>query len=231
MKNNASIQDHLQKLPELQRRAAEKLLAQDKPFQRVPSVLKQWLLWLALAALVSGISISILKPQDGLWDRLLQLPSGAFLLLLFIGSALAAWNGIVSSMPGEGPGPVSKTWMAVILGALVAIPLLFFTPDHLKDVLDHDTATGWFCFRTVVLVAIPSWVMLAWMVSRNASLHPAWTGAWLGVSAFLLGTGTIQTHCTHWDRTHILVNHLFPMVLLIALPIWIGSYWLSRWKK
>ncbi len=231
MKKKTTSQDYLKKLPDIQRRAAERLLAEAEPFKPVPSVLKQWFFWMAMAVLVAGISITVLQPQDGFLNRLQELPSGAFLILLFIGSALAAWNGIASSMPGEEPGTASKIWMAVILAAVTAIPIFFFTPDHLKDVLDHDMATGWFCFRTVVLVAIPSWVMLAWMVSRNASFHPGWTGAWLGVSAFLLGTGTIQTHCTHWETTHILVNHLLPMVLLIVLPIWAGSFWLSRWKK
>jgi hypothetical protein len=231
MKKKTSTKDYLNKLPDIQRRTAEKLLAESKPFKPVPSVLKQWLIWLGLAVLVAGLSLCIIKPQNDILEKLLQLPSGSFMLLLFIGSALAAWNGIASSMPGEEPGPASKGWMVGILIALIAIPLFFFTSDNLAGVLEHNAESGWFCFRTVVLVAIPSWVMLAWMVSRNASFHPGWTGAWLGISAFLLGTGTIQTHCTHWETTHILVNHLLPMALFIVIPIGIGAYWLARWKK
>jgi hypothetical protein len=224
-------QDYIKKLPDIQRRAAEKLLAQSQPFKPVPSVFKQWLIWLGLAVLVAGLSLWIIKPQEGILEKLLQLPSGSFMLLLFAGSALAAWNGIASSMPGEEPGPAAKGWMIGILVALIAIPLFFFTSDNLSGVLEHNAESGWFCFRTVVLVAIPSWVMLAFMVSRNASFHPGWTGAWLGISAFLLGTGTIQTHCTHWETTHILVNHLMPMGIFIVVPIAVGSYWLARWKK
>jgi hypothetical protein len=231
MKKKTATQNYIKKLPDIQRRAAEKLLAEAKPFKPVPSVLKQWLIWLGLAVLVAGLSLWIIKPQDDILQKLLQLPSGSFMLLLFVGSALAAWNGIASSMPGEEPGPAAKSWMIGILVALIAIPLFFFTSDNLAGVLEHNAESGWFCFRTVVLVAIPSWVMLAWMVSRNASFHPGWTGAWLGISAFLLGTGTIQTHCTHWETTHILVNHLLPMGLFIVIPIWIGSHWLARWKK
>lgn len=231
MKPNATYQDYLKKMPDLQRRTAERLLAETRPVEPVGSVLRQWLLWLVLAGLGSGLAISILKPQEGLWGQLLALPNGSFLLLLFAGSALAAWNGIASSMPGEGPGKAAVTWMIAVLAALVAIPLFFFTPDHLREVLDHDTATGFFCFRTVVLVAIPSWVLLAWMVSRNAPVRPGLSGFWLGVSAFLLGTGTVQVHCTHWETGHVLVNHLLPLAVFIALPIWIGSYWLSKWER
>jgi len=231
MKKNLTYQDYLKKMPDLQRRTAEKLLAETKPLQPSPSVLKQWFLWLALACMGSGLAISILKPQEGLWQQLMILPNGSFLILLFIGSALAAWNGIASSMPGEEPGKVVVTWMIVILAALAAIPLFFFTPDQLNAVLEHDTATGFFCFRTVVLVAIPSWVILAWMASRNASMRPGLSGFWLGISAFLLGTGTVQIHCAHWETGHVLVNHLLPLVAFIALPIWIGSFWLSLWER
>jgi hypothetical protein len=231
MNKKTTTKDYLKKLPDIQKRAAEKLLSDASPFKPVPPVLIQWLIWLGLAVLVAGLSLWIIKPQDGIFEKLLQLPSGSFMILLFTGSALAAWNGIASSMPGEEPGPAAKGWMIAILAALIAIPILFFTPDNLTDVLEHNEASGWFCFRTVILVAIPSWVMLAWMVSRNASFHPGWTGAWLGISAFLLGTGTIQTHCTHWECTHILINHLLPMALFIVVPIWISTYWLSRWKR
>jgi hypothetical protein len=231
MKKNPTYQDYLKKMPDLQRRTAEKLLAETKPLRPSPPVVKQWLLWLVLASMGSGLAVAILKPQEGLWQQLMVLPNGSFLILLFIGSALAAWNGIASSMPGEEPGKAAVTWMIAILVVLVAIPFFFFTPDHLKAVLEHDTATGFFCFRTVVLVAIPSWVILAWMVSRNASMRPGLSGLWLGISAFLLGTGTVQIHCTHWETTHVLVNHLLPLAVFIALPIWIGSFWLSLWER
>src|ERR1700679_714126 len=95
----------------------------------------------------------------------------------------------------------------------------------------HNSESRWVFCRTGVIVAISFSVMLASMVPRNASFHPGWTGAWLGISAFLLGTGTIQTHCTHWETTHILINHLLPMGLFIVIPIWLGSHWLARWKK
>src|SRR5580693_8055021 len=138
MKKHTTYQDHLKKMPDLQRRMAEKLLAETQPLRPVPSVLKQWLFWLVLAGLGSGLAVSIIKPQDGLWEHLMVLPNGSFLILLFIGSALAAWNGIASSMPGEGPGKAAVAWMTAILAALVAIPAFFFTPDHFKAVLEHD---------------------------------------------------------------------------------------------
>jgi hypothetical protein len=134
-------------------------------------------------------------------------------------------------MPGNEPGKFSKSLAFLILAALFTMPFLFFGKDDLASVFSHDMATGWFCFRTVFLVAVPSWALLGWIVSRNASFRPGWTGFWLGVSAFLLGTGIIQSHCTNWDCCHMLVNHLMPLWVFIALPIWIGSHWFARWEK
>src|ERR1700677_352574 len=153
MKKKTTTQNYIQKLPDIQRRAAEKLLAEAKPFKPVPSVFKQWVIWLGLAVLVASLSLWIIKPQDDILEKLLQLPSGSFMLLLFVGSALAAWNGIASSMPGEEPGPAAKGWMIAILVALIAIPLFFFTSDNLAGVLEHNAESGWFCFRTVLLVS------------------------------------------------------------------------------
>ena len=222
---------YLKKLDPIQRRTAEKLLLDTKPYQPVPSVLFQWLAWMALALVIVVLTILIIKPQQDFLEKLRLLPNAVFMLLVFVGSALAAWGGISSSMPGREPGSVEKSLLIGIVLSLFVIPFLFFTPDTMAEVWSHSMASGWFCFRTVFLVALPSWILLGWMVSRNASFAPAWTGAWLGVSAFLLGTGTIQIHCEHWESYHMVVDHLLPLILLIFLPIWIGSFWFSRWKK
>lgn len=222
---------YLKGLPPGQRRAVEDLLRQTRPYRSVPSPLAQWAAWLGLAVLVAGLSLVILHPQEKITEILLRFPSGPFLALCFLGSAVAAWMAIGSSMPGYEPGPVPKYLAFLTLAALFAMPLLFFQKDDLSSVLSHDMATGWFCFRTVFLVAVPAWALLGWMISRNASFRPGWTGFWLGASSFLLGTGTIQSHCSHWECCHMLLNHLMPLWVFIAFPIWLGAHWFSRWEK
>ena len=231
MKNNTSTQARLDGLPDFQKRAAEALLAQSNPVKPVPSVFRQWLAWLALAVSGMVFTFTVLHPQPELLERLTQFPTGPFLALVFLASAVAAWLGIASSIPGEEPRPALKALMGALLLCLFAMPIFFFTPDHLKDVLDHNRISEWFCFRTVVVVAAPSWVLLGWMAARNASFRPGWTGGWLAVSAFLLGSGSIQTHCHHWECWHVVVNHLMPLTVFIFIPILIGSYWFSRWNR
>lgn len=232
MAQDNTAHHYLKKLPGFQRKAAEKLLAQARPFKPVWPVYLQWLVWLALSVLVVAISLSFIGMRFELVEHLMDEPWAAvFLGLVFLGSALAAWGGIASSMPGEEPGRGQQIFTAFLLLFLFGMPFLFFGRNDLGQVLHQDMTEGWFCFRTVGLVAVPSWSFLGWMVSRNASFRPGWTGAWLGVSAFLLGTGTIQMHCARWESCHMFVDHMLPMVFFIALPIWIGSFWFSRWKK
>jgi hypothetical protein len=231
MSKSTQTNSGINKLPDFQRRLVEKLAAEAKPYQPVPSVLTQWLVWLLFALLVAVVSLSVIGPQFEIMERLTDPASGGFLLLAFALSALTAWMGIASSMPNHRPRLAPRLFAAALILFLFTMPFLFFDRDSLSQVWATNMADGWFCVRTVVLVAFPSWVMLGWMASRNASFYPGWTGAWLGASAFLLGTGTIQLHCAHWETCHMLVDHLLPLLLLIFIPIWIGSFWFSRWTK
>src|SRR5580692_8127529 len=144
MGKNASINHILGKLPPVQREAVENLLSAAKPFKPVPSALRQWLAWMVLASLgVAGAAV-LLGPQAGLLQKFTQFPSGAFLALVFLGSALAAWLGIASSMPAGEPGWFPKVLMGLILLSLFTMPFVFFASDDLRAVLDHDQTTGWF---------------------------------------------------------------------------------------
>ena len=218
-------------MPESRRRLIEGLAAGHRPFRPAPSVPRQWLVWLGFALVTVGAALSFIGPQFELRERLSDPASAGFLALCFALAAFMAWMGIASSKPDHpfGRGP----WIlaGVLLVLLFAMPFLFFDRDSLSRVFAENLADGWFCARTVVLVAFPSWVMLGWLASRNAAFRPGWTGAWLGGSAFLLGAGTIQLHCAHWETCHMLVDHLLPMAALIFIPIWVGSRWFSRWRR
>jgi len=222
---------NLQTMSETHRRLVEKLASEAKAVKPMPGVFQQWLVWLTFALLAAGVALSLIGPQFEWMEKLTDPSSAGFLFLAFALSAFTAWMGIASSMPDHQPRSGPRVFAGVLVLFLFSMPFLFFGRDTLSQVFALNAADGWFCARTVVLVALPSWVVLGWMASRNASFHPGWTGAWLGASAFLLGTGTIQLHCAHWETCHMLVDHLLPMLVLIFLPIWIGAYWFSRWSK
>lgn len=218
-------------LSEAHRRLVEKLAAEARLSKATPSIFTQWLVWMGFALAVSGATLSIIGPQFELVEKLTDPVSGGFLLLAFCLSAFCAWMGIASSKPDYTPRVIPLALAALLVLFLFSMPFFFFDPDSLSKVWTQNMADGWFCARTVIWVAIPSWVMLGWLASRNASFYPGWTGAWLGAAAFLLGAGTIQLHCAHWETCHMLVDHLLPMVTFIFIPIWLGSYWFSLWRK
>ncbi len=218
-------------LPEPRRRLVDQLVADNKPSKPAPSVLGQWLAWLGFSLVAVVFSLFLIGPQFEIMDRLTEPASGGFLLLTFILAAFSAWVGIASSMPQYRPRWAPRMVAGFLILFLFAMPFLFFDRESLAGVVTLDMADGWFCARTVVWIALPTWLMLGWMASRNASFYPRWTGAWLGISAFLLGAGTIQLHCARWETCHMLMDHLLPMLLFIFLPIWIGGYWFARWRK
>jgi hypothetical protein len=218
-------------LPEAHRKLVEQLVGEAQPRKAALPVLQQWLVWLGFALVVVAAALSIIGPQFELVEKLTDPVSGGFLFLAFTLAAYCAWMGIASSKPDYTPAKVPPLVASALVLFLFSMPFLFFDHDSLSKVWAQNMADGWFCARTVVWVAIPSWIMLGWLASRNASFYPGWTGAWLGASAFLLGAGTIQLHCAHWETCHMLVDHLLPMVAFIFLPIWLGSYWFSRWRK
>ncbi|SRR5579871_2283964 len=221
----------LHPLPEAHRRLVEKLVAEAQPLKASPSVLSQWLVWLGSALGMVVIALSLIGPQFEIMEKLSDPVSGGFLLLAFSLSAFCAWMGIASSKPDHRPRVATPSLAAFLLLFLFSMPFVFFDQDSLSKVWAQNTADGWFCVRTVIWVALPSWIMLGWLASRNASFYPGWTGAWLGAAAFLLGAGTIQLHCAHWETCHMLVDHLLPLAAFLFIPVWIGSYWFSRWRK
>ena len=218
-------------LPQAHRVLVEKLAAETRPSKATPSTFVQWLVWLGFALAMVAATLSLIGPQFELMEKLTDPVSGGFLLLAFTLSAFCAWMGIASSKPDYTPRAVPPTLAALLVLFLFSMPFFYFDSDSLSKVLTQNMADGWFCARTVIWVAIPSWAMLGWLASRNASFYPGWTGAWLGASAFLLGAGTIQLHCAHWQTCHMLLDHLLPMAVFLFIPIWLGSYWFSRWRK
>lgn len=231
MSKEDAIGRYLKKLPDVQRQAVARVLATTRPVKPVPSVLRQWLIWLALSIVAGGIVLAGLGPQSGLLERMSHVSSAGFMVLVLFGSAVTAWNGIASSMPGDEPRLVQKTLGATILFLVLAVPFLFFAGDSWHAVWAHGMESGWACSRTVLIISVPAWCFLGWMVSRNASFQPAWTAAWLSMSASLLGTGITQAHCAHWEVCHVLVMHVLPMGVAIFVPVYAGSFWFSRWRR
>jgi len=190
----------------------------------------QWILWLASSLLVMAFFWMRLGIQPDLFRIMNQIPPLFFIFSAFVGASLAAWEAISSSVPGRQTGRFYRVLAVLALIALISIPFIFFV--HTESLqwgraLSDDTG----CVEGVSFSGLIPWIFMGWMLSRNASFNPLWTGAWSGVSAFLTGTITIQIHCPNWEMNHVLMAHLLPAAIGTLLVSLLGSFWFSRWKK
>ena len=218
-------------LTQAHKNLVRQLLSDTHPVEPIQSAWSQWGLWLTASMIMMGLALAVIKVQPGLGSAMSQMPSLTFVALAFAGAALAAWEAIASSVPGRQTGKLYPILALLVLAGLFALPLLFFPANSQAFNPIETLKQGWGCFTLVSLVGLPSWVLLAWIVSRNAAFKPAWTGAWTGASAFLLGATTIQLHCPNNEWGHILMAHLLPVALFTLLASWAGLFWFSRWKK
>jgi hypothetical protein len=209
----------------------QNLVGDLKPVHAVWPAWAQWLSWFAVAACVTVGALHYLKPQEDLTSVLGQIPHSAFLILVYAASALSAWGAIVTSLPGRTQGTAQKALTLALLAVVVAMPLLFFprSPGHPGFLQLFHVCCG--CVYVGAVVGIVPWLATGWMLSRNASFHPGWTGAWAGVSAFLLGLGVVQMHCSAWEMDHVMMGHILPVALMTGAATWAGTFWFSRWKR
>jgi hypothetical protein len=231
MKAKASTALNMKKLSQKHQRLVDQLSSDTKRVKPVPTALTQWLLWLAVSSAIMGVFIWTYHLQAGAGEVFSRMPPVLFILTALTGSALAAWEAIASSVPGSQTARGYRVTALLVLLVLISLPFLFFYPWGQTFDLFGAFMNGMECVQQVSLVGLLPWVLLAGLISRNASFHPAWTGAWSGASAFLLGTVTVQLHCPNWDARHILAAHLLPVVLLTFLATFVGAFLYSRWEK
>jgi hypothetical protein len=214
----------------IHRRLVERLAKDAKPAGLLLRPWHQWCLWLALSLIVMAAFWMKNGVQENMPVVLEQMPPLAFLVCAFVGAAFAAWEAITSSVPGRQTGKGYLLFTLFLLAALTAIPFVFFAQTSPVD-WPQAIRDGSGCAMGVSYTGLIPWVLLGWMLSRNASFRPFWTGAWSGVSSFLMGTFTLQVHCPSWDMGHMVAAHLLPMAAGSFLATFLGAYWFSRWKK
>jgi hypothetical protein len=214
----------------LHRNIVDRVVADAKPARLLIRPGAQWVLWLLSSGAMMAFFWMKMGVQNNLGQTLQAMPPLLFILTAFAGASLAAWEAIASSVPGRQTSSMYQTLAILVIVALFSIPFLFFTHPAQWD-LFKSFADGHGCAEGVAFSGLIPWVFIGWMLSRNASFRPVWTGLWSGVSAFLMGTITIQIHCPSWDMDHVLMTHLLPTAAGTLLAALLGSFWFSSWKK
>jgi len=224
MKTNGDMESFHRKL-------ADRLVLDAKPVRPIAPLWAQWLAWFGLSLAVMVVFLMECDFQDNAGEIFGQWRNLLFEASAFAGSAYLAWEALASSIPGRQTGNFYRVYSFLVLALLVAMPFAFFyAPDQGFNLIGGLT-DGRECATWVVLLGLLPWTALGFLASKNASFKPAWTGAWSGASAFLLGAAVDQLHCPTWEAEHIVSAHLLPVFFLTLLTTFVGSYWFSRWKR
>jgi len=229
MKTHSTIKDKQTPMA-FHHQLVEQMVCDVKPAGMLLRPIAQWFLWLGISLLVMVFFWMRMGVQPNLSRIMNQMPPLLFIFSAFAGASLAAWEAISSSVPGRQTSRFYRVLAVLVLIALVSIPFIFFVHTGSLQwgrVLSDDTG----CVEGVSFSGLIPWIFMGWMLSRNASFNSLWTGAWSGVSAFLMGTITIQIHCPNWNMNHVLVAHLLPAAVGTIVVSFLGSFWFSHWKK
>ncbi len=206
------------------------LLAQTGPVKPMASPWAQWGVWFLTATVLVFLVLWVIKPTH--LDASMQPAAMGYLIALFLGAALAAWQAVASSIPGRNTSRLHLILLIVFLAAVIILPFVFFIPKG-EEIFEWDDIVkcGPDCFKAIALIGIVPWILLGWKLSRNATFNVKWTGAWSGVSAFLLGSLVTLMHCGYWEAGHMVAVHLLTVAFFSFLTTWLGAMWFSRWRK
>jgi hypothetical protein len=150
---------------------------------------------------------------------------GGFVLAGSLGAALA----LRSAIPGREPRAVQSVLLIVL--ALGSALLILREPFKGNLLVNTFIKTGMPCAQGIVVLAAIPWVGLIWAVRRGAPLSAGFGGALIGAAAFLTSFAFMRLRCPIDEGAHLLVWHLLPAFVGIALSAWAGLLLLKRGKN
>jgi hypothetical protein len=215
-------------MPKYQKNLTE-YLSKDLVPRKSVSIKTQWLGWLVPTAVVTALLLSFLKMRSDLSEMLQSFPFIILLSLLLIGSLLAAWGALETSVPGGEKKGRLKIFIAIGFWMMAFATIAFFTPCQTDNYMDHSTRYP--CFLIVLATGLLTWLPLAFFIMFNAPLDPQKTGLWSGIAVFLVGTGIISLHCESHNLVHIFVEHFLAVFIYAYLVSQFSYYFFSAWKK
>ena len=145
----------------------------------------------------------------------------------FAGSGVfAAAFALRAAIPGRAPRRI-EAFLLLFLAAASAL-LLFHEPAEEHIQLAKFISMGVPCATGIAIYAAIPWLALVWAVGRAAPLDAAAEGALAGAAALLVSFTLMRVSCPADDRLHLLVWHLLPALIGIAISASIGMVLLGR---
>jgi hypothetical protein len=203
----------------------ERLVVELRPVRRLWPVSVRLGLWIALEV---GLLLLVID-HDYRPDLTRQLRNPWYILDaagFATAGTLAGLLALRTAIPGHEP---RKVEFLLLLFLTVASTLpLFHEPanEHLQ--LADFIYQGVPCTIRIGFFALIPWVGLFWAARRGAPLAPAAEGALIGAAAFLFSFALMRANCPLDDRLHVLMWHLLPALVGVALSACVGVVLLRR---
>jgi hypothetical protein len=210
------------------RAVVDRLSANFQPSKRLWPVNARLAIWLALEVAIIALVVFAF-PQPHLSAQLHQFPYavelGSFLLVGTLAGALALRNAI----PGR-EASIREIGLLCAVG-VAAVILVLLEPIRASVSLDSFVASGLQCLTcTIALAALP-WMALFWAVRRGVALAVEVTGGLIGAASFSYAFAASRLGCPIDDLRHILLWHVMPVFLGVALSTLAGIAWLRRTRR
>jgi hypothetical protein len=203
-----------------------RLIGDFQPARRILPVNIRLGLWLVLEfSMFAMVALAVPRPDLGsaLLNPHYVLPLGIFAIVGAAGGSLA----LRSSVPGlEASGSQIGS---VSIAALVALAVAVAVPANTEITLRSFIGAGIKCLACTWIFALLPWIVLFWTVKRAAPLRGYLAGGLVGVAAFSFAFTATRLGCPIDDSLHVLMWHILPGIVGVALSAVAGQMRLSRY--
>jgi hypothetical protein len=131
---------------------------------------------------------------------------------------IAFWRG--HSMLGR-----HRAWLAAVVVATPAVLfgwMLLWNVRYPETMADWPGRVGFRCLGFTLAMAAWPLLALAWVRRERDPLHPGLSGAARGVAVGALGGVVVDVWCPIANPWHVLLGHVAPMLVLLAIGLVVG---------
>jgi hypothetical protein len=204
------------------RALVDRLAADLRPVRPLWTVGRRLTLWLAVEL---GILIYTLIRTPNDYALKLEHPGYALQVACFIAAGVTmAVLALRAAIPGRAPGAGAIT--ASVAMAAAGAAMLLFLPLRTGGQLGDFVVTGSGCAIATCARTLIPWIVLWWAVRRGAPINGSAAGAMVGGAATFFTFAIMRLDCPIDEQLHLIVWHLGPVVLIIALSALAGAAWL-----
>lgn len=198
----------------------------------LPKPFIQTLYWFVPTFILIAMATYFMGIRHDMHDKMYQ----GFYLLELISLAVTILVCTFTAFSYSRPDLYQKSWMIWVTLAILPTPFIFGclgASEFLSMVSFEESLhnhMGQKCATCVTLFAIPSVIALFTMLRLGTSPHPGVTGFLAAIASTLLSYTVLRVNEANDNPAHIIVWHVFPVVMIAAIGF-VAGYFILRWKK